>query len=114
MTVTISDASPIHYLASFCIRVIVHCLEGIISMKRKLIVGLLLAIFCQALALAQSTTVEQVATTKDGRKVILKSDGTWRYVDHPTGEKSATANLSFDTGVVFKSGDVKPIARATF
>jgi hypothetical protein len=71
----------------------------------------------------QNATI-QTATTEDGRKVILRSDGTWIYADAgvvggtQTAKSAAVgrqnADLSFDTGLVFKSGDVKPVARATF
>lgn len=63
----------------------------------------------------------QKARTEDGREVILKSDGTWQYVSEQSTNvtsKNSTLNqnsvLSFDTGLVFKSGDVKPVARGTF
>ena len=64
----------------------------------------------------------QTTTTKDGRTVILKSDGTWEYAKEPE-EASATtvarpgrnnSTLSLEAGLVFKSGDVKPVARVTF
>src|SRR5438552_1880647 len=63
----------------------------------------------------------QTATTKEGRTVILKSDGTWEYekdnvptstTKTPSVRKDAT--LSFEAGLVYKSGDVKPVARTTF
>lgn len=63
----------------------------------------------------------QAATTEDGRAVILRSDGTWEYDKNPkpipTPVKVAVeenGTLSFETGLVMKSGDVKPVARATF
>jgi hypothetical protein len=80
----------------------------------------------------------QTATTSDGRKVILKSDGTWEYfretppdvqipTETPPGvtlpketspsvaiPKSEKGTLSFDARIVSKSGDVKPIADGTF
>ena len=74
---------------------------------------------------ATTPVTTQTATTEDGRKVILKSNGTWQYdaqdssVADTTGTTSrpkgkANSTLSFDTGLVFKSGDVKPMARTTF
>jgi hypothetical protein len=72
---------------------------------------------------SQSVTT-QTATTKDGRTVILKSDGTWVYADdeapavestpRKSGGTRPNSVLSFETGLVFKSGDVKPLARSTF
>jgi len=71
----------------------------------------------------------QTATTKDGRTVLLKSDGTWEYTDDPvtpppapTSPESITAanvpsragELSFEAALVFRSGDVKPMARTVF
>jgi hypothetical protein len=56
--------------------------------------------------------------TEDGRAVLLKSDGTWEY--DPTPKPSPTpfvqqeSTLVFDTGLVMRSGDVKPIARGAF
>jgi hypothetical protein len=68
----------------------------------------------------------QLATTEDGKAVVLSSNGTWKYSpeDSDTGTSTPDAStrpkgransvLSFETGLVFKSGDVKPVARATF
>lgn len=60
----------------------------------------------------------QTAITENGRKALLKSDGTWQYgnndvaVPQPTIIEKST--LSFDTGIVFRSGNTKPLARTTF
>jgi hypothetical protein len=71
----------------------------------------------------------QTATTKDGRTVLLKSDGTWEYADDPiatptpsdspaVGSASSAApqsgSLSLEAALVFRSGDVKPMARIVF
>jgi len=67
----------------------------------------------------------QTATTEAGRRVILKSDGTWQYapVDSavsatshatPSAEGGANSTLFIEAGLVYKSGDVKPVARTTF
>ena len=67
----------------------------------------------------------QVATTDDGRKVILKSNGTWKYdgaaeetpVKMPLATKPVSKKngvLSLEAGLVFKSGDIKPVARTEF
>jgi hypothetical protein len=66
----------------------------------------------------------QTATTDDGRKVTLKSNKTWEYAAEDstvTETQGATqpkvkpnSVLSIETGLVFKSGDVKPLARTEF
>lgn len=72
----------------------------------------------------------QTATTRDGRTVLLKSDGTWEYTDDPITPSAATPNsgagitatnaasqsgeLSLEAALVFRSGDVKPMARTVF
>jgi hypothetical protein len=85
----------------------------------------------------------QTATTSDGRKVILKSDGTWEYAKEdlpakktapvqqpsPVEQEEAVAAppapiivpkevekglLSFEATVQWKSGTVQPITGATF
>ena len=70
------------------------------------------------------TVTSQSATTGDGKSVVLSSNGTWKYaidspetvLSEPSTRPQGKANsiLSFETGLVFKSGDVKPVARATF
>lgn len=72
----------------------------------------------------------QKATTEDGRKVVLKSNGTWQYdketvivadktpvVSPPVvlpPVEQANSIVLLETGLVFKSGDVKPLARTEF
>ena len=71
----------------------------------------------------------QTATTKDGRTVLLKSDGTWEYTDDPVAPSAASTSaavvspaspaaqsgaLSLEAALVFRSGDVKPMARTVF
>lgn len=62
--------------------------------------------------------VEIEATTKDGKTVILRSDGTWRYgpaaelTPEPVVPKRAT--LSIETGIIYRTGEVVPVARTTF
>ncbi|MDX6402963.1 MAG: hypothetical protein QOH70_418 [Blastocatellia bacterium] len=64
----------------------------------------------------------QTATTKEGRTVILKSDGTWEYAKESEEAPATTtarsglknSTLSFEAGLVYQSGDVKPVARVTF
>jgi hypothetical protein len=63
--------------------------------------------------------IEIEATTRDGKVVILKSDGTWRYAtpaerasEPPTVTKKTT--LSLETGIIYRNGEVVPVARTTF
>lgn len=66
----------------------------------------------------------QTAITKDGRTVILKSDGTWEYTSDPPNPTTPSPSaplpseqnsvLSLEAGLVYKSGDTKPVARTTF
>ncbi|MFN0278552.1 MAG: hypothetical protein ACKVRN_08120 [Pyrinomonadaceae bacterium] len=74
----------------------------------------------------------QSATTDDGKRVVLRSDGTWAFdvtggsTETPatqpketskTETKAApvkTGNIDLEAGLVFNSGDVKPVGRATF
>jgi hypothetical protein len=71
----------------------------------------------------------QTATTKDGRTVLLKSDGTWEYTNDPIvtappaaqtepvsvpSASTALGSLSLESALVFRSGDVKPMARVAF
>lgn len=68
------------------------------------------------------------ATTEDGKAVILSSNGTWKYASESatpaesaviTTKPSVTAStkkgtVDIEAGLVFNSGDVKPVGRATF
>jgi hypothetical protein len=60
------------------------------------------------------------ATTREGKKVILLSDGTWKYSNLPSEAKvkspvaKADATLSLETGIIYQSGEVIPVARTTF
>jgi hypothetical protein len=62
----------------------------------------------------------QMATTDDGKRIELRSDGTWKYVDSaqttPVNRVTSrrTATLSLEAGLVFKSGDIRPVARTEF
>ncbi len=62
--------------------------------------------------------VEIEATTKDGKTVILKSDGTWRYAvlteRISTTRPVAKVTLSLETGIIYRTGEVMPVARTTF
>lgn len=64
------------------------------------------------------TITTQTAITEDGRKALLKSNGTWEYgkndVVVPAKATKENSTLKFETGIVLKSGDVKPVSRNTF
>lgn len=69
------------------------------------------------------TTVE-MATSDSGKRIELHSDGTWKYAaaastttKSPTTSRPATSRttiLSLEAGLVFQSGDIKPVARTEF
>lgn len=92
------------------------------SMKFAVVVmNILLGISLHGHAQAQSAQVSQdvtittqTATTDDGRKVMLKNNGTWQYAQEGSVNTKLESTLAFDTGIVFKSGDVKPVARTDF
>ena len=71
----------------------------------KIFCILLVLVFSVSIS-AQSTTLE--ATTKDGKKVILKSNKTWEY---DTSQPSKTVTISIEAALTFKNGDVTPVAR---
>ena len=52
-----------------------------------------------------------IATTNDGRKVLLRTDNTWEFVDK-TADSAPSVN--FEAAVVFRNGDVVPVARTEF
>ncbi len=70
----------------------------------------------------------QSATTDDGKTVVLSSNGTWKYASEANSPGDATTttaktsaavsnlkgNVDLEAGLVFNSGDVKPVGRATF
>ena len=59
----------------------------------------------------------QTAVTTDGRTVVLKADGTWEYAKSPgsgSGTRHTMSTISIEAGLVYQSGDVKPVARTTF
>ena len=61
----------------------------------------------------------QTATTEAGRKVVLRSDGTWKYADVGSSVGTPTpvagkGTLAIEAGLVFQSGDAKPVARTEF
>ncbi len=64
----------------------------------------------------------QTATTLDGRTVLLRSNGTWEFSEEAPGASTPTpirpsaktATLNVEAGLVYRSGDTKPVARADF
>lgn len=54
---------------------------------------------------------QQIATTEDGKKVLLRNDNTWEYIEKSSNNSQA---LLVQAGVVFQSGEVIPISRTAF
>lgn len=89
-------------------------------MKKFAIYTLLL--FCVCSTFAQSPAkpkpktpiITLEATTADGRKVVLSSDGTWQFAPNsPTLITSAKSgfNINIEAALVYKSGEVVPVSR---
>ena len=77
--------------------------------ERKGLAMKFIAVIFGILLLAGTVQAQQVATTTDGKKVILNADGTWKY-----SEASPGVTLKIEAGLVYRSGDVKPVARSPF
>jgi len=59
--------------------------------------------------------IEIDATTKDGKAVILRSDGTWQFNENAaalTPQPEKQASLEIEGAIIFKNGDIVPIARS--
>lgn len=60
----------------------------------------------------------QTAITESGQKALLKSNGTWEYVNSEVAvsntPKRESSSLKLEAGIVYRSGDVTPISRTTF
>ena len=84
----------------------------------SILVSILISIYgCDTKPAAEKHAKVQQATTDDGKTVELRGDGTWAYPDAksvavPAPKKNSV--LSLEAGLVFKSGDVKPVARTEF
>ena len=71
---------------------------------------------------APEKPTSQMGTTDDGKRVELLSDGTWKYSSEPAPTPTpaprptgpVTSVLSLEAGLVFQSGDIKPVARTEF
>lgn len=75
----------------------------------SLLLSALLLVCCAARA--QQPT-QQLATTADGKKVILNPDGTWKYADLSSTPSGTT--LRIEAGLIYKTGGPEPVARVTF
>ncbi len=68
----------------------------------------------------EASVAEIEATTVDGKKVVLLSNGTWKYDNSPSKVETKAAvpkvdaTLSLETGIIYRSGEVMPVARTTF
>ncbi|MCY7348305.1 MAG: hypothetical protein LH614_19090 [Pyrinomonadaceae bacterium] len=55
------------------------------------------------------------AVTKDGKAVILKSDGTWVFNENGNAtQNNGTAIINIEAALVYRSGDVVPVSRTKF
>ncbi|MCI0391663.1 MAG: DUF3157 family protein [Acidobacteria bacterium] len=63
---------------------------------------------CAVACFAAGAFAQQIATTSDGRKVTLHSDGTWKYVSE------SAVTLKLEAGIVYQIGGPEPVARTTF
>jgi hypothetical protein len=54
---------------------------------------------------------QQIATTAEGKKVVLNADGTWKYAG--ANEPNSSASIALQAGLVLP-GEVKLLARVTF
>jgi hypothetical protein len=59
------------------------------------------------------STATQTATTKDGRVVILNPDGTWKYAKEAETDIEKS-RVSLEAAIIYRSGNVKPVARTEF
>jgi hypothetical protein len=79
---------------------------------------LLLAFIICPVAHAQG--IAHIITTADGRKAILKTDGTWSYAGASEyGAASAPASVAdgsieFEAAIMLRNSEVRPVARAEF
>jgi hypothetical protein len=81
-----------------------------------LVLGVTQSAFAAQAGQKAKPATTQIAITEDGRKVILKSDGTWEYSpQQPSVPKSkrATAILSIEAELALMGGP-QPVARTTF
>lgn len=67
--------------------------------------SLLIVLLLSIPAFAQTIT----ATTAEGKKVLLASDGTWKYAPPETD-----ANIAVEAAFIYRNGDVRPVARVVF
>jgi hypothetical protein len=65
---------------------------------------------CALFLLSAAAYAQTIATTTDGRKVILNSDGAWKYADNA----ASSVTLKIEAGIVYKTGGPQPVARTTF
>lgn len=88
------------------------CIKRFTAYTATMLLGISLTATVQAQT-KQSVT-NQTVTTDDGKTVLLKSNGTWQYVNKKPTNTKDKGTLSIETGLVFKSGDSKPVSRTAF
>jgi hypothetical protein len=89
-----------------------NCTKKLVAAVMSTLLVMLLTTNVQAQT--KQPVTNQTVTTDDGRKVILKSNGTWQFVDKKASSTKGKGTLSFETGLVLRSGDTKPVSRTTF
>ena len=70
----------------------------------KIFIIVIFILLCSAKLFAQT----QYATTTEGRKVILKADGTWKYVDETVNRFSSSSNNTSSTATRKSYSSSKP------
>src|SRR5262245_46985979 len=64
---------------------------------------------CALILFTSAALAQQTAVTSDGKKVVLNADGTWKFAEPTSG-----VTLKIEAGIAHKTGDLQPMARATF
>ena len=59
--------------------------------------------------------VETEAVTKDGKAVVLRSDGTWRFsASTPITQTKASSTINIEAAIIYRADDVVPVAQTKF
>lgn len=70
--------------------------------------------FVFLLAFASAGFAQIEATTKDGKVVVLKPNGTWQYKVKDANKSAGKSTINIEAGLVYRSGDVVPVSRTKF
>jgi hypothetical protein len=88
-------------------------MKAIFTLITILILGLTISAQRKPSSKPSQPIIETDGTTKDGKAVVLRSDGTWKFDDRQT-PTAAGRLVDFQAAVIFKSGEVVPVPRANF